>query len=107
MTDKLVVLCNCGSPDEAERIARAVVTKRLAACVNIVPSIRSVYQWEGAIEEASEHMLVIKTRTAMYEVLEQEIRALHSYSVPEIIALSIERGSHSYLRWIDTETTGA
>ena len=104
MAGKLVVLCNCGSVEEAERIARGVVSKRLAACVNIVPAIRSVYWWQGTVEEATEHMLVIKTRAEVYEELQDEIRSLHSYSVPEIIALPIERGSQSYLDWIDSET---
>lgn len=104
MTDKLIVFCNCGSADEAERIARTVVTKQLAACANILPSIRSIYRWQGAIEDATEHMLVMKTRAELYEALEREIHALHSYSVPEVIAMRIERGSQSYLNWIASET---
>jgi len=105
MTDKLIVFCNCGSPEEAERIARALVTSQLAACVNIIPSIRSIYRWQGAIEDAAEHMLVIKTRTELYEALEREIRTLHSYEVPEVIAMPIERGLPAYLEWIAAETT--
>jgi periplasmic divalent cation tolerance protein len=101
----VVVLCNCSSAEEAQRIARLLVEKRLAACVNIIPAIRSIYRWQGAVEEATEHMMVIKTRAERYEALQEEIRELHSYSVPEIIALPIEHGSASYLDWIDQETT--
>ncbi|MCZ2148722.1 MAG: divalent-cation tolerance protein CutA [Bryobacterales bacterium] len=104
MSAKLVVLCASGSGEEARRIARAVVGKQLAACVNILPGATSVYRWEGVVEEASEWLLFMKTTAAAYPQLEREIRALHSYSVPEIIALPIERGLQSYLSWMDAET---
>jgi periplasmic divalent cation tolerance protein len=105
MTDKLVVFCTAGSPEEAGNIARAVVAKRYAACASILPGVLSIYRWQGAVEESDECLLVIKTRRDSYAALEQEIRALHSYTTPEIIALPVERGSESYLRWIDEETS--
>ncbi len=104
-TDKLVVLCTASSPEEAERIARAVVAKQYAACVSILPGVRSIYRWQGAVEDATESMLVIKTRQASYAALEREIRALHSYTTPEIIALPVSLGAESYLAWIDGETS--
>jgi periplasmic divalent cation tolerance protein len=105
MSARLVVLCTSSSEEEARRIAHAVVGKQLAACVNILPGAISVYRWEGVVEEASEWLLLMKTTAAAYPELEEEIRILHAYSVPEIIALPIERGSQSYLAWIDSETS--
>lgn len=101
MTDKIVVLVTCGSLKEARRISRAVVEQRLAACVNVVRApVESVYQWKGKVGTAKEFLLVIKTSRRRYVALEQEVRHQHSYDVPEIIALPIERGSHGYLAWI-------
>jgi periplasmic divalent cation tolerance protein len=101
MTDKIIVLVTCGSAKEARRIARALVEQRLAACVNIfnVP-VRSVYRWEGNVESARELLLVIKSSRSQFARLERAIRKLHSYDVPEIIALPIERGSREYLDWL-------
>lgn len=101
MTGKILVLSTCGSAEEADSIARALVERRLAACVNILPRLRSVYRWKGAVEQASEHLLLIKTTRALFEQLETELRALHSYEVPEIIALDITAGLEPYLAWID------
>ena len=100
MTDKLVVLCTCGSPDEAEKIARHLVEKQLAACVNVVPGIRSIYRWQGKVVDATEVLLIIKTRQDLFEPLRAEITAVHSYEVPEIIALPIGDGSEAYLSWL-------
>lgn len=100
--DFIVVLCTCASAEEASRIARGLVEQQAAACVTILPSVRSVYRWQGAVEEASEHLLVIKTRAACYPTLETAIKSLHSYEVPEIIALPIVAGSKSYLDWLAT-----
>ncbi|MBI4905318.1 MAG: divalent-cation tolerance protein CutA [Acidobacteria bacterium] len=100
----MVVLCNCGSLEEARKIAQGVVEKQLAACVNIVPGVHSIYRWQGSVEEASEFLLIIKTRDTVYTNLEEEIRRLHSYTVPEIIALPVERGFRAYLDWIGGET---
>jgi periplasmic divalent cation tolerance protein len=103
MTDKIVVLSTCGSAEEAEKIARTLVEKRLAACVNIVPGMRSVYHWKGAIEDASEWLLLIKSKRGLFEKLCAELAGLHSYEAPEIVALPIVEGSESYLNWMEAE----
>jgi periplasmic divalent cation tolerance protein len=101
MTDKIVVLTTCGSAREARRIARALVERRLAACVNIQQlPVRSVYRWKGRVESAKEYLLLIKTSRKRFAALEKAIRGLHSYEVPEIIALPIAVGSLDYLAWI-------
>ncbi|MBL8218169.1 MAG: divalent-cation tolerance protein CutA [Bryobacterales bacterium] len=105
MTGKIVILCNCGSLEEAQTVARGVVGRRQAACVNIVPGVHSVYRWEGKVEEAAEWMLVIKTQETRYAEVESTIRELHSYTTPEIIALTIDRGLPAYLDWILEETS--
>ena len=103
MTDGLVVLCT--SPDEAtaERIARELVTGRLAACVSRVGPLRSTYLWQGDLKDEPEVLLVIKTLRGRYEELEMRLRALHPYEVPEIIALPILAGSKQYLAWMHEE----
>jgi len=103
MTDKIVVLCNCDSEQEAARLARHLVEQRVAACVNILPGVRSVYRWKGAIEEASEWLLTIKSRRDQFPTLRAEIEKIHSYETPEIIAMPIVDGSEAYLAWIDKE----
>jgi periplasmic divalent cation tolerance protein len=104
MTDKIVVLSNCGSPEEAARVARALVEERLAACVNIIPSVRSIYHWQGAIEEETEWTLLIKTRRALFDRLRSALLRAHSYELPEVIAIPIIDGHSDYLAWIDRET---
>jgi periplasmic divalent cation tolerance protein len=102
MTDKRVVLITCGSEEEASRIGRALVTARLAACVNILDSpVRSVYRWKERVETALEHLLVIKTRRNRLRALEAAVKRLHSYQTPEIIALPIAEGSRPYLAWLE------
>jgi periplasmic divalent cation tolerance protein len=108
MTDKIVVLCTCASSEEARRVARALVEKRLAACVNVLPGVRSVYRWKGAdgqdaIEDEEEVLLFIKTSRALMEELRGEIERLHSYDVPEVIALPVVDGSERYLAWMNRE----
>jgi len=101
VTDKIVVLVTCGSAKEARRIARSVVEQRLAACGNILEvPVRSIYRWKGRIESAKESLLVIKSSRMRFVALQDAIRKLHSYDVPEIIALPIERGSRDYLAWL-------
>lgn len=101
MTDKLVVLVTCGSAKEARRIAKAVVEQKLAACVNILDArVHSIYRWKGRVESAKEFLLVMKTSRRRFAVLRKKIEQLHSYDVPEIIALPIVSGARGYLRWI-------
>jgi periplasmic divalent cation tolerance protein len=101
MTDKIVVLVTCGTMREARKIAWALVERRLAACVNFLQApVESVYRWKGKVESAKEVLLVIKTTRRRFGALEAEIRRVHTYDVPEIIALPIARGSGKYLGWV-------
>jgi periplasmic divalent cation tolerance protein len=102
--DFVVVLVTAGTADEAGRLARALVEERLAACVNVVGPIRSIYRWQGAVEEADEHLLVVKARAAGFAALEARVRTLHSYDVPEVIALPLRAGSAPYLAWLADAT---
>src|SRR5208283_4847502 len=101
MTNKIVVLCTCSSSGEARRIARELIERRLAACVNLMPPLRSVYHWKGAVEESEEILMIIKSARPLFEQLQATIARLHSYEVPEIVALPIVDGSESYLAWMD------
>lgn len=103
MTDKIIVLTTCGSEEEGRRIARGLVEKRLAACVNLAGGVRSVYRWKGAIEEDAEHLLIIKSRRDLFERLCGELEALHPYELPEVVALAVVDGSEAYLGWLDRE----
>ena len=103
MTDKIVVLSTCGSPEEADRIARALISKRLAACVNILPGVRSIYRWKDAVEDSTELLLVIKSSRPLFEQLRAEIEKLHSYEVPEVIAVQIVDGAEAYMQWLGQE----
>ena len=100
MTDKIVVLSTCADPADAERIARALVEGRLAACVSIVPAIRSFYRWKGAIEDNGEVMMIIKSSRDLFAALRAELEKLHPYDVPEILALPVVEGAENYLNWI-------
>jgi periplasmic divalent cation tolerance protein len=106
MTDKRIALTTCGSQDEARRIAQELVKKRLAACVNLVPNIESVYQWQGKIETAGEWLLVIKTTAGAIGSLRDAVHELHSYDVPEFLVLTVEDGSNAYLEWIGDSVGG-
>jgi periplasmic divalent cation tolerance protein len=103
MTDKIVVLSTCDSEESANKVARGLVEKHLAACVNVVAGARSIYRWEGQIEEASEWLLVIKSRRDLFQALSAELRNLHPYDVPECIALPVVAGAEAYLAWLDQE----
>lgn len=100
-----MVVSNVPDMDIAKAIANDLVAKQLAACVNILPGVHSVYRWQGAVEEASEVILLIKTQRACYVALESAIVALHPYDVPEIIAMPITAGLPGYLRWIADSTS--
>jgi periplasmic divalent cation tolerance protein len=100
MTDQIAVLVTAPSADEASRIAKVLVSDRLAACVNIVPGVHSIYEWEGKLCTDTEALLIIKTAQDAYSLLEARLKEIHPYSVPEVIALKIDRGSAQYLEWI-------
>jgi periplasmic divalent cation tolerance protein len=100
MTDKILVLTTASSKDEARKIARALVERLLAACVNIVPQVGSIYRWEGEVEEAEEWLLIVKTTRSAFERVRDAVNELHSYDVPECISISIESGSLKYLNWL-------
>ncbi|HLG95217.1 MAG TPA: divalent-cation tolerance protein CutA [Bryobacteraceae bacterium] len=103
MTDKIVVFSTCGSSEEAEKIARSLVSKRLAACVNLLPAVRSIYRWKNAIEDSQEVLLVIKSSRALFDQVRVEIEKLHSYEVAEVIAVPVVDGSEAYLEWLSVE----
>jgi len=103
MTGFLVVLVTATSKAEAQKISKALLKKRLAVCVNILPGVTSFFIWKGKIEKANELLLVIKTQKKLFKELEKEIKTNHSYSVPEVIALSIAEGSKDYLGWLGSE----
>jgi periplasmic divalent cation tolerance protein len=103
MTDYLQIVTTTASRDEAEQIARALVEQRLAACVQVVGPISSTYQWKGKLETSQEWLCVIKTRQSHYRAVEDAIRQLHSYDVPEILAFSVAAGSQNYLDWLRGE----
>lgn len=103
MTEKIVVLSTCGSEEEAVRIAKGLVEEHLAACVNLVPRIRSFYRWQGKVEDSAEWMLVVKTSRARFSALRAVLEAAHSYELPEVLALPIVDGSPNYLAWLESE----
>jgi periplasmic divalent cation tolerance protein len=100
MTDKRIVMTTAGSVDEARRIAETLVDRKLAACVNIVPKVVSIYRWKGKVEEAEEWLLWVKT-AAPFESVRDAILKMHSYELPECLSISIEEGSQQYLKWLD------
>lgn len=106
MPEFIVVFVTVGSSAEGRAIAHALVEEGLAACVNCIPGIRSIYRWEGKIEESEEELLLIKTRAEIFSGLEKRIRELHSYSVPEIIAVPLVNGSDAYLSWLEQQLSG-
>ena len=104
MEDFIVILVTASSEEEAKKIAQSLVDKRLAACVNIIKNVYSLFWWQGKIDSAKEVLLVIKTRKALAAKLIKKIKSLHSYEVPEIIALPIVSGNKEYLEWINEST---
>jgi periplasmic divalent cation tolerance protein len=100
-----IILTTTGVEEHALSIARVLVSERLAACVNIVGPIRSVYRWRDAIEDEREFLLVIKTRATLYMKVERRVRELHTYEMPEVLAMTADRGSPPYIKWL-LESTG-
>ena len=104
MTDAHLVLTTAGSDEEARKIAHALVERHLAACVNIVPRIKSVYRWQGKVESATEWLLVVKTQASAFERVREAITELHSYDLPECVMLEIAEGDKAYLDWLAKNT---
>jgi periplasmic divalent cation tolerance protein len=100
----VLACCTCPDADTAQRIARALVEQRLAACVNIVPGLRSIYRWKDAIEDEPECLLLVKTRESRVDALAESIRSLHPYELPEVIAVPVVAGLASYLDWVRANT---
>jgi periplasmic divalent cation tolerance protein len=103
MTDKIIVLTTCENSQDAQTIAETLVEKRLAACVNILPGLKSIYRWQGKVENAAELLLLIKTRRGLFEQLSAELARIHPYEVPEVIALPVIDGAPAYLGWLEKE----
>lgn len=99
-----MVLITTSNRREAERIAKALVTNKLAACANLVASVASIFRWEGHVQKSREALLVVKTSARRYPALERFVQSMHSYDVPEIIAVRVERGLRPYLEWVHKET---
>jgi periplasmic divalent cation tolerance protein len=104
MTDKIVVFSTCGSQEEARQLAGTLIEKRLAACINITAPITSVYRWKGAVEEANEWLLIIKSRREHFDGIRAALEAAHSYELPEVLAIPVLEGSPNYLAWLEAET---
>lgn len=97
---KIIVLVTCANKEEAKKIAKALVEKKQAACVNIIDGIESVFWWEGKIDSSKEILLIIKSTEENFKKIEESVKSLHSYEVPEIISFNIDRGEEKYLNWI-------
>ncbi|MFO1188692.1 MAG: divalent-cation tolerance protein CutA [Alphaproteobacteria bacterium] len=104
MTEPTLVYMTASSDEEALRIGRALVGERLAACVNVIPGMRSIYWWDGRIQDDQETVLIAKTRTDLIAALTERVKALHSYAVPCVVALPITAGNKAYLDWLTGET---
>ena len=103
-TQVVAVLITAPDEETARRIARALVEERLAACVNLLPGVRSIYRWQGAVEEAAEVLLIAKTHAERVAALAARVRALHPYELPEVVVLPVSDGSDAYLRWVVAES---
>ncbi len=99
MTDKTVILCTCATEEEAHKLARVLVEERLAACVNVIPHVRSFYRWKGEVQSDSEWLLLIKSSRGLFAALAARLESVHSYEVPEAIALAVLEGSANYMDW--------
>jgi periplasmic divalent cation tolerance protein len=101
MTDKIVVFSTCATEEEAGKLARALVEARVAACVTIVPAARSVYRWQGAIEEAAECLLIIKSSRPLFDRLRTALEKAHAYDVPEVLAVPVVDAAPNYMNWLE------
>ena len=106
MTDKIIVFVTCESKEQGEAIAQAVVTEKLAACVNVLPGIRSCYVWERKLTWSDEVLLLIKTTRGRFDQMQDRVKALHSYEVPEIVSVNIDDAFDKYIAWIDRQIGG-
>jgi periplasmic divalent cation tolerance protein len=104
--NEIIVFMTASNEDEAAKIARALVEARIAGCVNIINNVRSIYRWQGKIEDEKEVFMVAKTRQELFQTLMKKVKELHSYTVPEVIAIPIVEGSADYLQWLE-EVTGS
>jgi len=102
MTDKIVVLTTCANEEDAGRLARLLLDRGLAACVSVVPRLRSFYRWKGAIESAEECLLLVKSSRPLFDALRLAIEQTHSYEVPEVLALPVVEGAANYLNWLQS-----
>lgn len=100
----IIILCNTNSIDNAETISKFLVKEKLAACVNIVPKIKSIYTWQNKIEKEEEVLMLIKTKQSLFNQVKEKIKLLHPYDVPEIISIDIKDGDSNYLNWISCNT---
>ncbi len=106
MSEALVVLTTVEKTEDGERLGRLLVERQLAACVQVLPPMTSIYRWQGAIEEAGEVLLLIKTTRSVYPKLEESIKDSHPYQTPEIIALAVDAGEQTYLEWLTRSLSG-
>jgi periplasmic divalent cation tolerance protein len=104
MGEHNVVLVTASTEEEAVQIARALVESRLAGCVNIIQGVRSIYRWQGKVEDKAEVLMIMKTKRGLFDELTRRVKELHSYTVPEIISLPITEGSEEYIEWLDGAT---
>src|SRR5271157_2038733 len=107
MTGIIVILSTCATQEEAEKLARLLLDRRLAACVNVIPHIRSYYRWKGAIESADECLLVVKSSRELFGSIGAVLEKEHSYEVPELLALPVVEGATNYLNWLLANLRGA
>ena len=106
MTDKIVVLSTCANEEEGEKLARLLVEAKLAACVSVIPRMRSFYWWQGKIESSNECLLVVKSSRALFDSVKDVLASAHSYEVPEVVAMPIVEGSENYMSWLEANLKG-
>lgn len=104
MNNYIIILCNTNSKDSAETIATYLIKESLAACVNIIPKITSIYKWQNKIENDEEYLMLIKTKKELFDKVKEKIQILHPYEVPEIISIDISNGNSEYLKWLNNNT---